>query len=114
MCVSVYVCVCLSVKSHLTSGASVCPENSVIYSAGNRGQKMWGVFSKTAPVTSYESTAATFSVFFRQHSLVRVLKRLNNRLNTTWNTTRCKTASFFLFSLRLSPKVFRILSITRN
>ena len=31
----VCVCVCLSVKSHLTSGASVRPENTVTYSAGN-------------------------------------------------------------------------------
>ena len=32
--------VCLSVKSHLTSGASVCPENTVTYPAGNEGQKI--------------------------------------------------------------------------
>ena len=37
--VSVCLCVCLSVKSHLTSGASVRPENTVVYSAGNGGQK---------------------------------------------------------------------------
>ena len=35
-----------------------------------------------------------------------------NRLNSTWNTTRFKVASFFLFSLRLLPKVFRILPLT--
>ena len=28
----------MSVKSHLTSGASVRPENTVAYSAGNGGQ----------------------------------------------------------------------------
>ena len=33
----VCVCVCLSVKSHLTSGASVRPENAVRHSAGNEG-----------------------------------------------------------------------------
>ena len=37
--VGLSVCVCLSVKSHLTSGVSVCPENNVTYSAGNGGQK---------------------------------------------------------------------------
>ena len=42
--------VCLSVKSHLTSGASVHPENSVTYSTGNRGPKICGVFSGTAPL----------------------------------------------------------------
>ena len=35
--VSVCVSVCLSVKRHLTSGASVRPENAVTYSAGNVG-----------------------------------------------------------------------------
>ena len=33
--------VCL-LKSHLTSGASVRPENTVVYSAGNGGQKFVG------------------------------------------------------------------------
>ena len=48
VCVCVCVSVCLSVKSHLTSGASVRPENAVTYSAGNGGQKICGVFSETA------------------------------------------------------------------
>ena len=34
--------VCLSVKSHLTYGASVRPENAITYSAGNEGQKICG------------------------------------------------------------------------
>ena len=41
---------CVSVKSHLTYGASVRPENAVTYSAGNEGQKICGVFSETAPL----------------------------------------------------------------
>ena len=59
MCVCVCVCVCvclsvcLSVKSHLTSGASVHPENTVVYSAGNEGQKICGVFFETPPFKSY-------------------------------------------------------------
>ena len=44
---------CLSVKSHLTSGASVRPENTVVYSAGNGGQKICGFFFETAPFKSY-------------------------------------------------------------
>ena len=47
------VCVCLSVKSHLTSGASVRPENSATYSVGNEGQKNCGVFSETPSFQSY-------------------------------------------------------------
>ena len=52
-CVCVCVSVCLSVKSHVTSGASVCPENTVAYSAGNGGQKICGVFLETALFKSY-------------------------------------------------------------
>ena len=45
---SVCLSVCLSVKSHLTYGASVHPENAVTYSAGNdQGQTICGVFSET-------------------------------------------------------------------
>ena len=50
MCVCVCVCVCLSVKSHLTSGASVRCENAATYSVVNKGQKICGIFSKTAPL----------------------------------------------------------------
>ena len=32
--------VCLSVKSHLTSGAFVCPENTVTYSAATEVKKI--------------------------------------------------------------------------
>ena len=44
---------CLSVKSNLTSGASVRPENTVTYSAGNGGQNICGVFFETALFSSY-------------------------------------------------------------
>ena len=47
------VCVCLSVTSNLTPGASVRPENTVTYSAGNGGPKICGVFSETAPFKSH-------------------------------------------------------------
>ena len=47
------VCVCLSVKSHLTSAASVRPENIVTYSAGNGGR---GDFSETAPLQRYTAS----------------------------------------------------------
>ena len=36
------VCLCVSVKSHLTYGASVRPENAVTYSAGTEGQNIVG------------------------------------------------------------------------
>ena len=40
-------------KSHLTSGASVRPENTVTYSAGNGGQNIVRIFSETAPLQRY-------------------------------------------------------------
>ena len=50
-----FVClsVCLSVKSHLTYGASVRPENAVTYSAGNEGQKICGDLPETSAFKSY-------------------------------------------------------------
>ena len=68
---------CLSVKSHLTYGASVRPENAVTYSAGNEGQNIGGVFSETAPLqrsstpsivrpciqSAAESTHAHYSIY---------------------------------------------------
>ena len=43
----------MSVKSHLTYGASVCPENAVTYSAGNEGQKICGDLLETTAFKSY-------------------------------------------------------------
>ena len=51
------MCVCVSVKSHLTFGASVRPENAVTYSVGNKGQNICGVFSDTASFQSYGTSA---------------------------------------------------------
>ena len=52
---SVCVCVCLSVKSHLTYGASVRPENTVTHSAGNEGQKICGDLPETTAFKSYSA-----------------------------------------------------------
>ena len=41
-CAARVTAVCVSVKSHLTSEASVRPENAVTYSAGNECQKIVG------------------------------------------------------------------------
>ena len=48
-----YLVMFVCVKSHLTSGVSVHPENTVAYSAGNGGQNICGVFFETAPFKSY-------------------------------------------------------------
>ena len=44
----VVVSVCLSVKSHSTLEVSLHPENAVMYSAGDKGQNICGIFSETA------------------------------------------------------------------
>ena len=54
---------CLSVKSHLTYGASVDPENVVTYSAGNEGQNICGVFSENAPLLRSSGAAVVFHTF---------------------------------------------------
>ena len=58
-----FVCVCVSVKSHLTYGASVRPENAVTYSAGNEGQKICGVFSEDAPLLRSSEVVVVFHTF---------------------------------------------------
>ena len=44
---------CASAKSHLTYGASVCPENAVTYSAGNKGPKLCGDLPETTAFKIY-------------------------------------------------------------
>ena len=50
---SVCLSVCVSVKSHLTNGASVRSENVATYSAGNEGQKICGDLPETTALKSY-------------------------------------------------------------
>ena len=79
--VTVVGSVCLSVKSHLTSGASVRPENAVTYSAGNEGQKIW-VFSETAPLqrSSIPSLYGYIqSAIFKAHALTNEACQLAGR-----------------------------------
>ena len=58
--VCVCVCVCVCVKSHLTFGASVCPEHAVMYSVGNKGQK-FVAFSLTLRCSRVTALAALYS-----------------------------------------------------
>ena len=80
--------VCLSVKSHLTSGASVRPENTVTYSGGNGGRKICGDFSETAPLQRYTASCivgycSDISRTFSTAELSKGPKKANNRLNST-------------------------------
>ena len=59
----VCMCVCLSVLSNLTYGASVCPENAVTYSTGHEIRKIYGVFSENAPLLRSSVVAIVFHTF---------------------------------------------------
>ena len=58
------VVVCLSVKSHLTFGASVLPNNAATYSVGNEGQK-FVAFS----LTLRRSRATAFAALYRHREV---------------------------------------------
>ena len=67
----------MSVKSNLTSGASVRPENPVTYSADNGGQKICGVFSKTARLQR-SSTPPLKAICIVGHFPVEMRMRINH------------------------------------
>ena len=50
------LCVCVSVKSHLTYGACVRHENAVTYSGGNEGQNICGDLPDMTAFKSYLET----------------------------------------------------------
>ena len=112
----VCVCVCVSVKSKLTSGASVVLK---LLSSTQRATKVKifvGISLKTlrcrdTPLLAIVAYCSDIPRTFSTAEPSKSPKKTNNRLNSTWNTTRCKVASFFLFSLRLLPKVFCILPV---
>ena len=70
--VTVCFCVCTSVKSNLTSGASVRPESTVTYSADNEGQK---VFSEEAPLQRSSTPSVERPYIW---SAIKVRMRINH------------------------------------
>ena len=74
------VCVCVSVKSHLTYGASVRPENAVMYSAGNEGQKFCEDLPETTAFKSYAAKHERKSQYANYSELLPVdFLRLTHR-----------------------------------
>ena len=82
VCVCVCVSVCLSVKSHLTSGASVRPENTVTYLADNKDPKICGVFSETAQLQ--RSSTPTVEEAYVQSAIFLRKARMRISIITTW------------------------------
>ena len=85
--------VCVSVKSHLTSGASVRPEIDITCLAGNEGQKICGVFFENAPLQRYgvicvsRQRVRPYLVFVATEASLLV-RKANDILNTTRNTSQ--------------------------
>ena len=78
--VSLSVFVCVSVKSHLTSGASVRRENAATYSVGNEGQESCGVFSENVQLQRLSATSldgyTSGRPFFLQKTRMRIVDLL--------------------------------------
>ena len=70
----------MSVKSHLTSGASVRPENAVTYSAGNEGQTFCGVSSETAPLQRSSTPSVDGHTYSRPFFLRKARMRMGRPL----------------------------------
>ena len=111
--------VCLSVKSHLTSGASVHPENAVTYSACSEGQKICGVFSETTPLqrssislccTASEGTHSLGIGFLGLKRLVIGQRLPGIRVNVRQRPTFLSAAPVSVSCLA----IFRIRPVTRN
>ena len=86
MCLSV----CLSVKSHLTYGASVRSENAVTYSTDNGGQKICGVFSEDAPLLRSSGAAVVFHTFKVAIFKLFIAKAVHMRIGI--HSYGCRTA----------------------
>ena len=70
----------MSVKSHLTSGASVRRENAATYSVGNEGQEGCGVFSENVQLQRLSATSldghTSGQPFFLQKTRMRIVDLL--------------------------------------
>ena len=105
----VCLCVCVSVKPHLTSRASVRPEINVTYSTGNEGQKICGDFSETAPLRR----SSTYPIV--QLSLVSqfLLCRKNAHVHTTPSRRRRGPARLRSMRRGFALQCYNYCSMTR-
>ena len=92
-------CLCVCVKSHLTSGASVGHENAVTHSAGNEGQSICGVFSETAPLQ--RSNAPSLTAFFLRITRMRIVHTQVLRVRDVMLGLHAVSSSCVLYSFRM-------------
>ena len=84
------MCVCVSVKSHLTSGASVHRENAATYSAGNESQKICGVFSENVELQRSSATSLAIHRIghfsYREHACALWIRQFDKTVrDVIWN-----------------------------
>ena len=105
---SSWVClsVCLLIKSHLTYGASVRPENAVTYSAGNEGQKICGVFSEDAPLLRSSGATVVFHTF--RSPFFFIAKAMRMRIGI--HSYGCRTAGEY----PACPTIVNHISLAQN
>ena len=89
------LCVCLSVKSHLTYGASFRPENAVTYSAGKERQKIFGDLPETTAFKSYAAKHERKSQYANYSDLPAVSFLSVTRSKTPEGTQRLSTTFSF-------------------
>ena len=105
----------MSVKSHLTYGASVRPENAVTFSAGNEGQRICGVFSENAPLLRSSGVAVVFHTFRWPFFFIAKVVRsvlvftvmLAEPQGNTQLAQRSSAASAFAQNDAASPRLFK-------
>ena len=85
------MCICVSVKSNLTFGASVRPKNAVRYSEEDEPQN-GGIFSETTPLQRYN----TYSVHRHTYRLEFLSVHGYERLGKLFEPTIC-TLMFWYF-----------------
>ena len=103
----------------LASGMFIRAKNDTTYLTGGTDQMISGNFAINdsfqsygtvcLPTASYSNTAVVFCATFRRQSFLKLFKKANCRLKTTWNTTQ--GTSFSLVSV-FCQQIFRILPIT--
>ena len=98
----------MSVKSHLTYGASLRPENAVTYSAGNEGQKICGVFSEDAPLLRSSRAAIVLHTFRWPFFFIAKVMRMRIGIHSYG----CRTAGEYIPSLPNDHQQHSALPIT--
>ena len=100
------VCVCVCLLSHISPLERLFVLKLL---SRTQGANICKVFSETTSFTSYAYLRHPTAILQRYSAQLfdgrafkaKALNKANNRLNATWNTTQCKAASFFPFSLHL-------------